>query len=169
MASLGSLAQDPIQVACIRRKQGIRPFTLITKGFVQVHHLQHQVKAALPALPQTSLIEAPTKRPNLLLQFLAWMPNFIFNNFPLLQEDPDFIFNPWAIGRNCKGQKEVTRIPKVTHQTLLMSISKGNIHEQVNSSQRLLLPIDWAKMVSFSYQVVWKTVLPALSHQLPCS
>lgn len=46
---------------------------------------------------------------------------------------------------------------------------KGHIHEQVNSSQRLLLPIDWAKMVSFSYQVVWKTVLPALSHQLPCS
>lgn len=116
MASLGSLAQDLEQVPCIRRKQGIGLLTLITKGFVQVLHLQHQVKAAVPALPQTSLIEAPTKKPDLLLDLLAWMPNFIFNNLPLLQEDPDFMFRPWAIRRTCEGPRDVMRVLKVTHR-----------------------------------------------------
>lgn len=97
MASLGAVAQDLEQVPCIRRKQGVRPWPLMTEGFMQVLHLQHQIKAALPALPQTPLREAPSKGLGLLEHFLAWVPHVIFHHFPLLQEHPDFRLSPWAI------------------------------------------------------------------------
>ena len=117
MASLGPVAQDLVQVPCIRGKQGVRPCPLVTESFIQVLHLQHQVKAALPALPQTPLREAPAKGLGLLEHFLAWLPHFIFHHFPLLQEDPDFRLNPWAIRRTCKGQRDGMKISKVTHTT----------------------------------------------------
>lgn len=97
MACLRPVAQDLVQVPCIRRKQGVRPWLLTTESFMQVLHLQHEMKAAFPALPQTPLREAHAKELGLLEHFLAWVPHFMFHHFPLLQEDPDFRLKPWAI------------------------------------------------------------------------
>lgn len=125
---------------------------------MQVLHVQHQLKTAIPALPQTPLIEALAKRLGLLLDLLAWVPDFILNHFPLLQEDPDFTLSPWAIGRTCKDQTDGMRL-----------YIKGHAHEHVNSSLGLLLHTDWPKMASLSYHVVMNTVLPALLQHLPRS
>lgn len=105
MAVLPSGAQDPVQGLCIRRKQGHDPWSLITESCVQVLQGPHQVQTAFPALLQAHLIEALADSTVLLLHLLAWVVDFLFHHFPLLQEDPDFKVSPGATGRNYRDRE----------------------------------------------------------------
>jgi hypothetical protein len=52
------------------------------------------VETAFPALLQAPMIEALTKKLGLLVNLVACVAHFLFNYFPLLQEDPDFRVGP---------------------------------------------------------------------------
>lgn len=89
VAFLGSGAQDPVQGLCIRRKQGIGPGSLGTQTPVKVLQSQQQVETVLPGLPQAPLVESLAEKPGLFVDLPAWLADFLFNFFPLQQEEPD--------------------------------------------------------------------------------
>lgn len=103
-ASLTFVAQDPVEALCIRRKQGYRPWALITESPVQILQAQHQVQTAVPALVQAHLMETLENSTGLLLDLLTWVAEVLFNHFPLLQEDSDFKVCPRARGRTCRDR-----------------------------------------------------------------
>ena len=89
VAFLGSGAQDPAQGLCIRRKQGVSPGSLVTQTPVKALQSQQQVETVLPGLPQAPLVESLAEKPGLFVDLLAWVADFLFNSFPLQQEEPD--------------------------------------------------------------------------------
>lgn len=101
-ASLTFGVQDPLQIVCIRRKQGYNPWSLSTESRVQILQGPHQVQTALVVLEQAPLIETLANKTALLLDLLAWVANCPFNHFPLLQEDLDFRVSPWANEWSCR-------------------------------------------------------------------
>ena len=106
VAFLLSVAQDPVQGLCIRRKQGVSPWSLVTQTPVQVLQSQQQVETVLPRLSQAPLVESLAEKPGLFVDLLAWVTDFLFNYFPLQQEDPDLRVRPRAIGTFCYRKRD---------------------------------------------------------------
>lgn len=96
IASLTFGTQDPVQGLGIGRKQGFRLWSLVNESLMQVLQAPHQAQTTFPSLLQAHLIETLANKTGLPLDLLAWMADFLFNHFPLLQEAPDFKVSPWA-------------------------------------------------------------------------
>lgn len=96
---LDSVAQDLVQVPCLRKIQGFDQWSFIKQSPAQVPHAQHQLKAAIPELPYVSLIKAPAKVIELLPDLHAWVTDLICNHLPLFNEVPDFMQKPRFIRR----------------------------------------------------------------------